>query len=131
MVTGSRKLLKQEEGQSMVEFAMIVPIFLLMVAGMINIGIILFHYLNLNMTAQEASRLAGLGKTDTEISTYVKDHTTLTKFDKMSVTVSPTVRKSGDYVTVTLSYPIAEITPIFDKLLSPYQLKAASTVRVE
>jgi Flp pilus assembly protein TadG len=127
------KLLKREHGQSLVEFAFIAPIFLLMLVGMINLGFVLFNYLSLNMTAQEASRLAGLGKTDAEISQFVQDHSTVSHPADIGVAISPTSlsRISGSYATVTLSYPMADVTPIFDQFLSPYNLKAKSTIRVE
>jgi hypothetical protein len=105
----------------------------MMLIGMINLGFVLFNYLSLNMTAQDASRLAGLGKTDTEITQYVKNQTTVSHPADIVVTVTPTQssRLSGTYATVTLSYPLKDITPIFDQFLSPYNLKAKSTIRVE
>lgn len=127
------KLLKQEHGQSLVEFALIVPVFLLMLVGTINLGFILFNYLSLNMTAQDASRLAGLGQKDTDIITFVQSNSAVNHPEEIQVTVSPSEssRKSGTYATVTLTYPMAEVTPIFDEFLSPYHLKATSTIRVE
>jgi Flp pilus assembly protein TadG len=127
------KLLKQEHGQSLVEFALIVPLFLLMLVGMINLGFVLYNYLSLNMTAQEASRLAGLGKTNAEIIQFVQNQSTVSHPGDVGVAVSPAPpsRLSGTYATVTLSYPMADITPIFDQFLSPYNLKAKSTIRVE
>jgi Flp pilus assembly protein TadG len=131
MVTKLSKLAKREEGQSIVEFAIIAPLFLLMLVGFINFGMVVFSYLNLNMTAQEATRLAGLGKSDAQIVQYAKDKSAVKKPDQITVTISPANRKSGDYVTVTISYPMNELTPIFDEFLSSYQLTTKSTIRVE
>ncbi|GHH96691.1 hypothetical protein AM1BK_02340 [Neobacillus kokaensis] len=96
-------------------------------------GLVLFNYLSLNITAQEASRLAGLGKTDADIIQYVQSKSAVGHPSDIKVAVSPdlALRKSGTYATVTLSYPMADITPIFDQFLSPYNLTAKSTVRVE
>jgi hypothetical protein len=104
-----------------------------MMVGMINLGFVLYNYLNLNMTAQEASRLAGLGKTDTEIIQYVQNQSAVAHPADIVVAVSPALasRLSGTYATVTLSYPMKDITPILDQFLTPYNLKAKSTVRVE
>lgn len=101
-----------------------------MLVGIINIGFVLYNYLSLNMTAQEASRLAGLGKTDAEIEQFVQDRSTVSNPADIEIVISPS-RVSGTYATVTLSYPMADITPIFDQFLSPYNLKAKSTIRVE
>jgi len=133
MVKKVEKLIKQEQGQSLVEFAIIVPLFFLILVGIINFGMVLSSYLNLNFNAQEASRLAGLGKTDAEIVEFAKSNASFSNPSELGVTISPDEgsRESGDYVTVTLSYPVTNIIPIFDQLLYPYNLTAKATVRVE
>ncbi len=100
---------------------------------MINLGFVLFTYLSLNMTAQEASRLAGLGKTDADIIQYVQNQSTVRHPANIRITITPdqASRISGSYTTVTLSYPMADITPVFDQFLSPYNLQTQSTIRVD
>lgn len=124
---------KDEKGQSLVEFAIVVPILLLFIVGIVNLGIIMFTYLSMNITAQEASRLAGLGRPDTEIVQYARDHATVKSPDLLEVDITPdeSTRKPGDYVTVTLKYSVDNLTPIFDQFLSALTLSATSTVRVE
>jgi Flp pilus assembly protein TadG len=124
---------KDEKGQSLVEFAIAVPVLLLFLVGIFNFGIIMYTYLNMNITAQEASRLAGLGRSDTEIVQYARDHASLKNPDLLGVNITPddSTRKPGDYVTVTLKYSLDNLTPIFDQFLSSITLSAKSTVRVE
>ena len=124
---------KNEKGQSLVEFAIALPMLILFIVGIINFGIIMYTYLNMNITAQEASRLAGLGHPDTEIVQYAKDHAVVDNPDLLGVDISPdeSTRKPGDYVTVTLKYSVDNLTPIFNQFLSAITLSAESTVRVE
>jgi len=128
-----RRFAKEEKGQSLVEFALAVPILMLLIGGFINFGIIMCRYLNLNITAQEASRYAGLGHADSEIVRYVKDHASVSEPDQLIVNISPdgTVRKSGNYVTVTINYSLKHLTPVLDQFTSSFHLNAKSTVRVE
>ncbi|HEU5141278.1 MAG TPA: TadE/TadG family type IV pilus assembly protein [Bacillales bacterium] len=122
-------LVKEEKGQSTVEFAIVVPLLMLFLIGVINFGIIMFTYLDMNITAQEASRLAGLGKSDSEVIQYVKDHVSV----EVQVPISPTEanREPGEYVTVTLTTSLDNLTVLFDQFVSSVNLSAKSTVRVE
>lgn len=121
--------MKEEKGQSTVEFAIVVPLLMLFLIGVINFGIIMFTYLDMNITAQEASRLAGLGKSDSEVIQYVKDHVSV----EVQVPISPTEanREPGEYVTVTLTTSLDNLTVLFDQFVSSVTLSAKSTVRVE
>jgi Flp pilus assembly protein TadG len=144
------RIKNEEDGQSLVEFALTAPILLLFLVGIINFGFIMFTYLNMNITVQEASRLAGLGQSDCSVAQYTWDHLSLNKADKLvlnscsadattpddqslilAISPNDTTRKSGDYVTVTLSYKVKNLTPLFDQFLSSLKLTATSTIRVE
>ena len=104
-----------------------------MMVGMINLGFVLYSYISLNLTAQDASRLAGLGKTDAEIVQYVRTQSTVAHPADLRVSITPsgTTRVSGTYATITITYPMADITPIFEQFLTPYNLQAKATIRVE
>jgi Flp pilus assembly protein TadG len=55
-MTGRRR--KHGRGQSLVEFGLILPIFLLFVFGIIDLGRAVFAYSTLNSAAREAARVA-------------------------------------------------------------------------
>jgi hypothetical protein len=52
----------RERGQALVEFALIVPLFLLIVVGMIQFGIALNYWLDLNRIANQGARWAVVNK---------------------------------------------------------------------
>jgi hypothetical protein len=86
------------------------------------------------MAAQETVRLAGLGEKDQDISTFAHQYVHLGDTTKLQVSVSPTDtnRNSGDYVTVTLTYPYQFFTPLISKLFpSSFTIQTSSTIRVE
>lgn len=126
-------MIKEQKGQSLVEFALLLPLLLLLICGIVDLGRLLFAYTSLNMTAQEAVRLGGLGKNDAEIVSYARDHVRVGDSSGMSVTITPgqSTRKSGENVTVTLTYSLPFITPLMKEIIPAPVLSANSTIRVE
>ncbi|MBD0382375.1 TadE/TadG family type IV pilus assembly protein [Paenibacillus sedimenti] len=126
-------MIKDERGQSLTEFAVILPIFLLLVCGIFDFGRIMYAYMNMNNAAQETVRLGGLGKKDADMAAFAANYVHLGDPNKLKVTISPndTARQPGDYVTVKLEYPLTFMTPVISKLLPAPTVKAASTIRVE
>lgn len=128
------KLLKGQAGQSLIEFALVVPLLFLLIGGIIDLGRIMYIYMEQNMATQEAVRLGGLGKSDADIRSFAYNYRGITDPSKLVVEISPadTVRKSGDYVTVTLKEPVTYVTPFLNDILpSPYEIITDSTIRVE
>ena len=52
------RLRRRTAGQSMVEFALVLPIFLLIVLGLVDLGRAVFSYTSITNAAREAARLA-------------------------------------------------------------------------
>lgn len=126
-------MIRDEKGQSLTEFALLVPLLLLLVCGIFDFGRLMYAYLHLNLASQETVRLGGLGKSDAEIAAFAKGYVHLGNPDSLQVAISPAEqnRKSGQYVTVTLQYPLPYATPVISKLFPLPVVKADSTIRVE
>lgn len=127
-------MIKEERGQSLVEMALLLPVLLLLIVGIIDFGRILYSYSHLHMTTQETVRLGGLGKSDSEIIQFARDYIHLGDSSELTVSITPNEgnRDSGDYVTVTLQYPIELLTPLLSEIIpNPVQLQTDSTIRVE
>ncbi|MBB6455112.1 Flp pilus assembly protein TadG [Salirhabdus euzebyi] len=125
---------KDEKGQSLVEFALLLPIILLLLVGIIDFGRVLYSYSHLHMATQETVRLGGLGSTDEEMTTFAQNYIHIGDPDNLTVSISPsdTERDSGEYVTVHLTYPVELHTPFLSSILpSPVMIKTDSTIRVE
>ena len=126
--------MKKKKGQALVEIAIALPILIFLLCGIIDFGRILYSSQTLNLVNQEAVRYAGLGRTDTEITKYVKDNSPLGYKDTIVVTFNPVYasRKYGDYVTVNIKYEVKYITPLMNSIIpSPYIINTSSTIRVE
>lgn len=124
-------MIRKEDGQSIVELALALPIVLLLLVGIIDFGRVMFIHLNLELITQESVRLGGLGRSDEEIRAYVQDRVSLEDPSQLAVNITPSgIRKSGTYMTVELTYPENLLEPLGD-LAIPYTIKTSSTIRVE
>jgi len=129
-----KRLCKGQWGQSITEFALIAPLLLLLIFGIIDLGRYFYGYMQIQIAAQETVRLGGLGKTDAEIRAFAANYTGITDPAKLIVTIVPndTTRKSGEYVTVVLQRPFDFITPLPPEVTDGIvQIKGSSTIRVE
>jgi hypothetical protein len=127
-------MVKKEEGQSLLEFALILPLLLLLISGMFDFGRLLYNYMHLHLASQESVRLGGLGQGDAEITAFAQNYIHIGDPLLLEVAIFPseTTRKSGDYINVTLRYPFESITPILSDIIpSPYLIETESTIRVE
>lgn len=126
--------MKKRKGQAVIEIALVLPILLLTFCAIADFGRILYASTHLNIVTQEAVRLAGLGKSDSEIKDYVSNNVQLVDKDAVSVSITPSEssRKSGDYATVKITYKVKYITPLISTILpSPFNVNTQSTIRVE
>lgn len=126
--------MRRKKGQAIMEIAVVLPILLIVFCGIVDFGRILYASTHLNMVAQEAVRLAGLGKNDSEVTQYVNDKAYLMDKDTIKVSITPDDlhRKSGDYVTVKITYDVKYITPLIGAILPlPFEVSTQSTIRVE
>ena len=75
------KLSKNEKGQSMVEFALVFPILILLVLGIIQFGIIFSAQISLTHAAREGARAASVGTSEIDVKNRVinaiEGHSTL------------------------------------------------------
>ena len=59
--------MKSEKGQSMVEFALIIPIFILLLFAILDFGRVFHAYLTIDHAGREAARAASIGKDNTTV----------------------------------------------------------------
>lgn len=124
--------MKSEEGQALVEFALIVPLLILLLFGIVDFGRIFHAYLTIDHAGREAARAASIGKDDTQVtSTAVSDAVGI-GLTADRVVVSPTgTRVSGNDVSIKITYPITFLTPVIGTIVGPITLEDTTVMRVE
>ena len=127
-----RFLIKNEQGQTMVEFALVLPIILLILFGVIQFGIAFNHYLTVTDAVRAGARKAAVSRHDPNgqaaaVQAARKSATNLDQ-GKFTVSVSSTW-EPGDPVTVTGSYPYS--ISLLGVVVTSGSLTSSATDRVE
>ena len=124
--------MRSEKGQSIVEFALVLPILVMLLFGIIDFGRIFHTYLAIDHASREAARTASIGENDaTIVSTAVASASSI-HLTAGQVAVSPGgTKSSGSDVTVTITYPINFLTPVVSNLTGPITLSSSTVMRME
>lgn len=131
-----QKLRKNQQGQSMVELALILPIIIIILFGILEFGRIFHSYIIITNAAREGARVAVVGKPDSEITARIREAAPLPQADtKLHITKlepNQTARTPGLPLTVEVTYDIDLVTPLFSDILpNPMTLTAQATMRIE
>lgn len=126
--------MKKEKGQSVVETAIILPVLLLILTGIIDFGMLLSDYMLIVNASREGARYAAVGYSDTRIEEIVGGLTGTLDSSKMTISVYPaeSLRKKGDEVEVKICYDHSLFTPLVNLFLpDPINLQSKTVMRVE
>lgn len=114
-----------EEGAAAVEFAIVLPLLVLLLFGIFEFGQAYNAYITVTHAAREGARLAAVGRYSEALvrqrAGYIGDD--------ISVSVSPASPAPGTTVTVTVSYPLELRIPFFGE--RSLTLRSAAAMRVE
>lgn len=128
------KVLKNERGQSLIEFTIILPIILIILMGIFEFGIMINSYLTINNAARESSRLAAVGGTDIEVINMALSRLPNLDTNNIMIEVTPSGlnRVRGESVTVKITYNYQVITPIISNIINnSVNLIAKNSMRIE
>ncbi len=128
------KLIKNNKGQASVELALVLPLLLFLLLGMVDFGRIMNAYLITNQASREGVRQAAVGKTDTEITYTVEQTAASLDSSTMQINIQPqqSERKRGAVAQVTVSCEIGIITPLISQVVSnPFIVECSTSMRVE
>ncbi|QQE79449.1 TadE/TadG family type IV pilus assembly protein [Alicyclobacillus sp. SO9] len=120
----------REEGQSLIEFALVLPVLLLLLMGIVDFGRVLSAYLVVSQTARDAVRYASIGGSNAAVGQAVQRDAGM--LGAVSWTMDPTAPTSGQPVSVTVSHTVNIFDPIMSMVLgSHYAVTATATMRDE
>ncbi|HHV18663.1 MAG TPA: pilus assembly protein [Thermoanaerobacterales bacterium] len=131
-----RKLFGRQKGQTLVELALVLPIIILILFGILEFGRIFHSYIVITNAAREGVRLGAVGKQDEEIISRIREAAPLYEADsRLQVTrlePNESARTSGLPLTVEVTYDVELVTPLFSSVLpNPVTLKSKAVMRVE
>ncbi len=123
----------RDEGAALVEFALVMPLLLLLIFGMVDAGWAFFQNLEVRHGAREAARLAAVdfGTADEIIRETCARMNVPSGSAAVAVTLSKTGADIGDKATVTVTRPnhqsLTGLLPFFDSI----SLDSTVEIRIE
>lgn len=126
------RIIKNEKGASAVEFALILPILIILVFGIVQFGIAYNNYIALTHAAREGARLAAVNMDEIlgieEFENRIKESAPSVSIE--SITLSGQDGNIGDSVAVTVTGEVLNIEiPLAGSW--PVQLTSTATLRIE
>jgi len=121
-----------EKGQTLVEFALVLPILVLLVIGMLEFGRVLNVWLIVNNAAREGARYATVGVSEAEVIARVKEACPTLDADSLVVEVSGAQGLMGSPVAVRVESAI-ELVPLIGALFpeNPFPVGAQAVMALE
>ncbi len=136
--THTRRRRLSQRGQNLVEFALILPVFLVILMATVDFGWALRAYVTETNSAREGARIGITGVDSTTIKSKVTS-TSAGLLTASNVTVTGAQGQSGSTVTVRVDYPYHYITPIGSllhaltggTLSNPLNMSSTTAMRIE
>lgn len=130
-------LSNNRRGQSLVEFALILPLLLFLVMGIIQFGFILSGYVTVSNAAREGARVGIIEKTDASIISKVNE-----AFDSSPYLSNPSIvitfpegggYTNGEPVSVEVTGDVLIMVPLLDEIFPAniFQVSRTSVMMVE
>jgi len=129
----TKRYIKNNRGQAMVEFALILPFLLLLIIGSMEFGLVINQYMVLAEAAREGARSAALGGDNATVMAVAKTAASQIDTTQLTVAILPTpTRVRGNGVTVTVTKPVQAISPLMSPFFpAGFTIHGAATMRVE
>lgn len=123
---------RRERGQSLTEFAIVLPLVALLLFGVIQFGIVFHQYVTLTDAVRAGARQGAVGRHVASPATAVEDRVRESAADldqaKLSVSVSSSWQQ-GEDVSVTATYPYS--IDLLGVVVKSGNLSSTTTERVE
>lgn len=117
--------LNSQKGASAVEFALLLPVLILLIVGIFQFGLAYNNYLDITHAAREGARMASVNKYD-EAAIRAKAYPVVP--DSVSVSY-PAGNSHGNDVIVTIVYNRTIEIPFWGKVTVP--LRSSAGMRIE
>ena len=129
----SRRKRGSEHGQDLVEFALITPLLMLILLGIIEFSLVVFCYNSISNAAREGARYGTVHPTDTVGIQAAALHS-MTGLASIPTTPSVTYDADANTIRVQIDYPYQMITAPMLRVVGvsgTIHLAAASTMNTE
>ena len=137
MIWFNDRFRKNQKGQTLVEFALILPIIIIILFGITEFGRAFYSYIVITNAAREGARAGVVGKSNDDILARVKETAPLNPpLEDSDITITPSdksARTPGVSMNVEVTYDVDIITPVISNVLgkNTFTLTSKAVMRVE
>jgi len=128
-----RNQIRNEQGQTMTEFALVLPVLALILFAVIQFGIVFNNYITLTDATRAGARKAAVSRQDpnrnSAVMSAVRSSASDLTSSKLSVSPPSSTWDPGADVTVTASYPYS--ISLLGLVVKSGRLSSTTTERVE
>jgi len=125
--------IRSQQGQTMTEFALVLPVLALILFAVIQFGIVFNNYITLTDATRAGARKAAVSRQDanrnSDVVSAVRSSASDLTTSKLSVPTPSSTWNSGDNVTVTASYPYS--ISLLGIVVKSGRISSTTTERVE
>lgn len=126
-----RKKLKESRGQAIVELAILLPVLLLILLGILEFGRVFSSYMIITHASREGARVGAVGGSDLDVQNTVSNNTATLDSTNMTVTILDGGNR-GEPFTVKVGYDIKLVTPLIGVIVGdPLHMEAETSMRIE
>ncbi len=124
MLRGLNRKIKSEKGASSIEFALILPILIMLMVGIFEFGMAYSNYIAITHAAREGARLAAVNQFSEEL---VRERAYPVVPDSIIISY-PYGNIHGEPVMVTVNYKKKIEIPLWGEAVVPLQSKASMRI---
>ena len=128
------KIKKNESGQAVAEFAIVLPVLLLLLMGFIQFGFIFNGQVTVTSAAREGARLAVVGAADEAVKDRVEAAAAalLLNVNRNDININRAVGGDDGVLSVTVTGSVDIVVPLLDMFTGPsFDVSSESVMRVE
>lgn len=121
-------------GQSLVEVALVLPVFILAIVGLFDVGRLVFAYNTVSNAARQAVRVAIVDQQQARVEAKATDALISLDLPAVTVTYAPcptSPARIGCPVSITVAYAWRAITPLIGDLVGDVTVGATTTMPIE
>jgi hypothetical protein len=124
---------RRDRGAVVVETAIILPVFVVLLVGILEFGLIFHNYLVLQSASREGARYGAIGHPQADVERRVRDFAFHLDDQGLIVEVLNAGGVRGTTLVVRTRYPLPLITPLMQALTGnpSFTLASESYVRLE
>ena len=120
---------REETGQSTVELALCLPLVAIVLAVVVQVGVVARDHVRVWHAAREAARVAAVDADEASVTEAAES----VGLEPITVSIDPARidRRQGEPVTVRVEYPPSIRVPVVGRLFEDLTLDAEASMRIE